>query len=259
MEYYEQYWRDRKECVSDISPLEKSLFAPYLGSNALCLDYGCGYGARYGVYLRDHGVRYCGFDISTEAVAQARARGLNAEIITADGKTSLPDGCCDVAVCFEVFEHLMEPHVALAEIARVLSPRGVVLASVPNAAHWFQRGEFLVSGFFNPGGSLWTARKRPWADPHIRFFSPNTFRRFFLANGFGQVEILTGPFTLEAMPYVYRQPVLKTIARYLSKPFSWLNQVSPGLFGSGLYARAQLKAPDRVKSELHPEGSLAQR
>jgi SAM-dependent methyltransferase len=201
------------------------------------------------VYLRDQGLRYHGFDISAEAVAQAQAHGLHAELLTEDGKTSLPNGCCDVAVCFEVFEHLMEPHVALAEIARVLSPRGVLLASVPNAAHWFQRGEFLVSGFFNPGGSLWTARKRPWADPHIRFFSPSTFRRFFLANGFGQVEILTGPFTLEAMPYVYRQRVLKTTARYVSKPFRWLNQVSPGLFGSGLYARAQLKAPDPANLE----------
>ena len=249
MQYYDQYWRDRKDCVTELSSLERSLFAPYLGSNALCLDYGCGYGARYGVYLRDQGLRYHGFDISAEAVAQAQAHGLNAELLTEDGKTSLPDGCCDVAVCFEVFEHLMEPHVALAEIARVLSPRGVLLASVPNAAHWFQRGEFLVSGFFNPGGSLWTARKRPWADPHIRFFSPSTFRRFFLANGFGQVEILTGPFTLEAMPYVYRQRVLKTTARYVSKPFRWLNQVSPGLFGSGLYARAQLKAPDPANLE----------
>lgn len=252
MQYYDQYWRDRKDCVTEISSLERSLFAPYLGSNALCLDYGCGYGARYGVYLRDQGLRYHGFDISEEAVAQARGHGLNAELLTEDGKTSLPNGCCDVAVCFEVFEHLMEPHVALAEIARVLSPRGVLLASVPNAAHWFQRGEFLVSGFFNPGGSLWTARKRPWADPHIRFFSPSTFRRFFLANGFGQVEILTGRFTLEAMPYVYRQRVLKTIARYVSKPFSWLNQVSPGLFGSGLYARAHLTAPDPREAATTP-------
>jgi SAM-dependent methyltransferase len=245
MHYYDQYWIERKDSVAAISPLEKTLFAPYLGSGALCLDYGCGYGARYGVYLRDNGLRYCGFDISSEAVAQARARGLNAEVLTGDGKTTLPDSCCDVAVCFEVFEHLLEPHVALAEIARVLSPRGVLLASVPNAAHWFQRGEFFVSGFFNPGGSLWTARKQPWADPHIRFFSPKTFRRFFLANGFGQVEILTGPFTLEAMPYVYRQRLLKTAARYVSKPVSWLNQVSPALFGNGLYARAHLQAPDR--------------
>jgi SAM-dependent methyltransferase len=243
MQYYDQYWRDRKHCVTGISPLEKSLFAPFVGSNALCLDYGCGYGARYGVYLRDHGLQYRGFDISAEAVAQARARGLNADVLTEAGKTSLPDGSCDVAVCFEVFEHLIEPQVALAEIARVLSPRGVLLASVPNAAHWFQRSEFFVTGFFNPGGSLWTARKKPWADPHIRFFSPETFRRFFLANGFAQVEILTGPFTLEAMPYVYRQRLLKTMARYVSKPFSWLNQASPSLFGNGLYARAHLKAP----------------
>ena len=76
MQYYDQYWRERKECVTEISSLERSLFAPYLGSNALCLDYGCGYGARYGVYLRDHGLRYHGFDISAEAVAQARAHGL---------------------------------------------------------------------------------------------------------------------------------------------------------------------------------------
>jgi SAM-dependent methyltransferase len=255
MQYYEEYWRERKGRVGGISPIEISLFAPYFASNALCLDYGCGSGARYGVYLRDHGIQYRGFDISAEAVAQTRAAGLDAELLTQDGKTTLPDGSCDFAVCFEVFEHLLEPHVALAEIRRVLSPSGVLLASVPNAAYWFQRCEFLVSGFFNPGGSLWTARKKPWADPHIRFFSPTTFRRFFLESGFGYVEVLPAPFTLEWLPYVYRKRLLKQAARYVSKPFGWLSKVSPGLFSGALYARAfPTIAPARPPASLAAAG-----
>ena len=243
MKYYEDYWDPDREWppkTGKVSTLEEALFSPYFRSNSLCLDYGCGTGGRYGIYLRDHGIQYRGFDISAHAIAQAQAHGLTAELLTGEGKTSLPDGCCNFAVCFEVFEHLLEPHLALAEIARVLSPKGVLLASVPNAAYWFHRCEFLISGFLNPGGSPLTARKKPWADPHIRFFSPKILRRFFLENGFKEVEIIPTPFSLAVLPYIYRTPWLRVLAGYISAPFGWLSRISPGLFASGLYARACL-------------------
>jgi SAM-dependent methyltransferase len=241
--YYEEYWQTGKgwsPSDGELSPQEKDLFAPHLRPGVDCLDYGCGDGVRYGRFLRECGVQYRGFDVSTEAVAKARSLGLNAELLTADGKTSLPDDCCDLAVCFEVFEHLLEPQLALAEIARVLRPKGVLLASVPNAAYWFQRCEFLATGFFNPGGSPLTARTKPWADPHIRFFSPKLFHRFFLENGFQRIEILPSPFTLAWLPYIYRKQRLRAFAEVISKPLGWLSRVEPGLFSSRLFARAYL-------------------
>ncbi len=44
----------------------------------------------------------------------------------------LADGCYDSVVCLEVLEHLPEPAQALAEMARVLVDRGVLVLSVPH-------------------------------------------------------------------------------------------------------------------------------
>jgi SAM-dependent methyltransferase len=241
--YYEEYWQRGKEWSpsdGELSLQERELLAPHLRPGVICLDYGCGDGVRYGGFLQGLGVQFRGFDVSTEAVAKARSLGLHAELLTVDGKTSLPAESCDVAVCFEVFEHLLEPQLALAEIARVLCPTGVLLASVPNASHWFQRCEFLATGFFNPGGSPLTARRRPWSDPHIRFFSPKLFRRFLVENGFHRVEIIPSPFTLAWLPYIYRKARLRAFAEVVSKPFGWLSRVAPGLLAGRLFARAYL-------------------
>jgi SAM-dependent methyltransferase len=243
MKYYDEYWQTGKEWSPSGGELlaeEIALLAPLVRPGGVCLDYGCGDGIRYGGFLREIGVEYRGFDVSAEAIAQARSHGLNAELLSVDGKTSLPDDCCEFAVCFEVFEHLLEPHLALAEIARVLHPKGVLLASVPNASHWFQRCEFLVTGFFNPGGSPLTSRKKPWSDPHIRFFSPKLFRRFFLENGFERVDIIPSPFTLAGLPYIYRKASLRAFAGVVSRPFGWFSQAAPGLLANRLFARAYL-------------------
>ena len=62
--------------------------------------------------FRNLDLRYRGFDISQVAVEAARTLGLNVELLTPDGRTTLADDCCDLAICFEVFEHLLEPQLA---------------------------------------------------------------------------------------------------------------------------------------------------
>jgi SAM-dependent methyltransferase len=44
----------------------------------------------------------------------------------------LPDGGYDSALCLEVLEHIPNPFKAVAEIARILKPGGVVVVSVPH-------------------------------------------------------------------------------------------------------------------------------
>jgi SAM-dependent methyltransferase len=243
MSYYDKYWR-RGETWSPSSggivDQEMVLLRPFFNSGVLCLDYGCGDGRRYGAFLQRQGIDYRGFDASAEAVKQARENGLQAELLGPEGRTSLADRSCKVAICFEVFEHLVEPDTALKEIARVLAEDGVLIASVPNAAYWFTRLEFLFTGFLNPGGSPLTARRKPWADPHIRFFSPALLRRFLRENGFKHAEIIPDAFTLAGLPYVYRKPFLRTALQAISRPFGWTSRVAPGLLSSRLFARAFL-------------------
>jgi SAM-dependent methyltransferase len=184
------------------------------------------------------GYSYIGFDISPEAVRMAQTLGLRAELLSNDGKTSLEADSCDLAICFEVFEHLLEPEAALKEILRVLKRNGVLIASVPNAAHWYARVEFSMTGFWLPGGRPGTSRKTPWNDPHIRFFSPGMFRRFITTYGFSSVKIIPNEFSLAALPYVYKQKNLARAANLISSPISWISRLSPSLFASRLFAVA---------------------
>jgi SAM-dependent methyltransferase len=240
-EYYERYWRPNgtwSPSGGGVDPLQQALIKSLAKEGTVCLDYGCGDGGRYGTWLQDLVLRYHGFDISQAAVKAAQTLGLNVALLTPDGRTTLPDDSCDLAICFEVFEHLLEPQLALQEIRRVLKPGGVLLASVPNAAHWFSRLEFLLTGFFNPGGGPVTARKIPWNDPHIRFFSPKLFRRFLGENGFPELDLIPNRFSLSNLPYIYRKPALSGLFDRISKPFGGLSKFSPGLFASRLFARA---------------------
>lgn len=239
--FYERYWRPNdtwSPSGGGVGPLEQGLIKPLAKAGAVCLDYGCGDGHRYGTWLRELGLLYHGFDISQAAVEAAQTLGLNVGLLTQNGRTTLPDDCCDLAICFEVFEHLLEPELAIQEIRRVLKPNGVLLASVPNAAHWPSRLEFVLTGFFNPGGGPLTSRKTPWNDPHIRFFSPELFRRFLRHNGFPELELIPNRFTLSSLPYVYRKPALAGFFDKISKPFGGLSNLSPGLLASRLFARA---------------------
>jgi SAM-dependent methyltransferase len=240
-EYYERYWRPNDTwgpSGGGVDPLEQALIKPLAKAGAVCLDYGCGDGHRYGTWLQKLDLRYHGFDISQAAVQAAGTLGLNVGLLAADSRTTLADDSCDLAICFEVFEHLQEPELAAREIRRVLKPGGVLLASVPNAAYWSCRVEFLLTGFFNPRGGPLTSRKTPWNDPHIRFFSPGLFRRFLGQNGFLEIELIPNRFNLGNLPYVYRKQALFRLFERISKPFGWLSAFSPGLFAGRLFARA---------------------
>lgn len=148
-QFYEGYWQSGKSWSPSggtISPEEAALFQKHLKPGVVCLDYGCGDGTRYGKSLMEGGMTYRGFDISKTAVETARAAGVSVDLLGENGATGLADESCDVAICFELFEHLLEPNLALAEIFRVLKPGGHLLASVPNAAFWWTRLEFLATG-----------------------------------------------------------------------------------------------------------------
>lgn len=241
--YYEEYWNKRPEAWTpssgNISVDEKVIFSRYLPAGTRCLDYGCGDGLRYGKMLTEKGVQHLGFDISENAVKQAQVLGLDVKLLTPEGRTSLNDATADVAICFEVLEHLQEPQCAMAEFFRCLKPGGHALISVPNAAFWTQRIEFLLTGFWCPGGSPITARKSPWCDPHIRFYHPKLLRRLAMSTGFEVVESFGEAFTLGALPYVWRRPKLRAIADFISRPIGWLGKVLPSWFGARLFLVAR--------------------
>ena len=112
------------------------------------LDVACGEG--YGSALLARGAaQVTGVDVSEEAIAHARgAYGAFANVrFECAPCTRLPlaDGSVDVAVTFETIEHIDPQETFLDELARVLSPDGVLLLSCPNRAEYSDR-----RGFRNP-------------------------------------------------------------------------------------------------------------
>ena len=99
------------------------------------LDAACGEG--YGTaLLARHAAQVTGVDISPQAIAHAQgayADLANARFVCASC-TQLPlaDASVDVAISFETLEHIHEHEAFLDELARVLTPQGVLLISCPN-------------------------------------------------------------------------------------------------------------------------------
>lgn len=79
------------------------------------------------------GVRF-GLDLSASILRDARLRLASRATLLRGDAATLPfrDGAFDRVLSSEVLEHLPDPAAAVAEIARVTRPGGLVVLSVPN-------------------------------------------------------------------------------------------------------------------------------
>jgi 2-polyprenyl-3-methyl-5-hydroxy-6-metoxy-1,4-benzoquinol methylase len=126
-----------------------SLIHRYYHRNAPAIvDIGCGNGS-----LIQHlecefpGSLLTGVDGYPEALAHCRKRSARATLILEDilHLERLPAGrLFDVVVIADVLEHLDEPERVLTGIQRLLSPDGIIVATVPASMHlWSDRDVFL--------------------------------------------------------------------------------------------------------------------
>ncbi len=97
------------------------------------LDAGCGVGWGSLLLHEAGAAAVTGVDRSDEALADAAGRAPAVRFLRAD-LHALPfaDSAFDLVTCFEVIEHVADPHRALDELHRVVTSTGVVLVSSPN-------------------------------------------------------------------------------------------------------------------------------
>jgi len=120
------------------------------------LDVGCG-----SAWLAQHFDAYTGVDASPDAVAAARARGVQIELVDADAPLPFDDARFDGVVLKDILEHVANPVATVREVLRVLKPGGRVFASSPDAQRWV------------------------WDDyTHRRPFTRKSFRLLFADQGF---------------------------------------------------------------------------
>ncbi|MCX7887433.1 MAG: class I SAM-dependent methyltransferase [Verrucomicrobiae bacterium] len=112
------------------------------------LEMGCGSAVGY-EHLRALGIEYTGVDWSAEQIARNAERFPEARFIcTTLYETGLADGMFDVVFSTYVLEHLVWPHRALREMARLVKPGGVIVVICP---HYRRAGRCPSLPFGGPG------------------------------------------------------------------------------------------------------------
>ena len=182
-----------------------ALLAPRAGDRVL--EVGCGAGHLLAGLPAGRGV---GLDLAESLLAKAARRLGGREGLVQGDAERLPfrAGAWDRVYCSEVLEHVPSPARALAEMRRVVGPRGVVVVSVPNERlinalkAWLHR-----SGLY---GLLMRARAGDYAMPermddewHLHAFDLPTLRALIPA-GFRVARVEGVPFRWLPVRYVVR-------------------------------------------------------
>jgi spore maturation protein CgeB len=141
------------------------------------LEIGCGIGA-FLVAAKQQGWQVEGVDISARAIEVSRKiHGLPVHHGTLD-ELDLSPGTYKAVVCWEVLEHLPNPHQFLTNVRKLLMKDGVFVCSVPNCS---DRVPHFVDNF------------GPASIPpvHLNFWTRDSFISFAEVNGFRVMRLFS--------------------------------------------------------------------
>jgi len=255
-EFYQYFWRISDvwdDCGHWTAQQFRRHFDGWLAPDDVVLDVGCGDARAYQPQMRAVVRAVHGVDISPDAVARARARGVDAVVHDLSRPLPYPDAMFTKVVCFEVLEHLFDPKFAVQEMARVLRPGGLLIASVPNAGYFRDRLRVLLHGHVDAGV---TDFANPWKAPHIRFFNRAHLVGLLEACGLRVVAVRSksDPSIFDALAalggpgrFVARQ-LSERLPRWLTLGF--LGDRWPGLFAPSLLVVGV--RGDAATSEVRP-------
>jgi 2-polyprenyl-3-methyl-5-hydroxy-6-metoxy-1,4-benzoquinol methylase len=137
------------------------------------LDVGCGAGAFSARLKSERPVEVWGVEMNSDAARKASER-LD-KVVCAPFDSSFDAGPIrfDCIIFNDVLEHMACPEIALETAHALLSPQGVVVASIPNARHLTVVWELAVQGD-------WRYRDAGIFDrTHLRFFTRTSILRLF--------------------------------------------------------------------------------
>lgn len=111
------------------------------------LDVGCGVGTM-SLDVASKGAAVTGVDVSPRAlkIAQAAQKDLAiSNVIFKQGELKKGTATFDVAVCFEVIEHVKNEAAFLANIRSHLKPKGILILSTPSSENVLYKSGFYYS------------------------------------------------------------------------------------------------------------------
>jgi SAM-dependent methyltransferase len=168
--YLHRYGEMDAQCRRDLV----SLIPP---EAAAALEVGCARGETARA-LRESGVkRIVGIEPDEEdAAAAARLCDRVLPVPLEEVREEFP-GQFDAVLFGDVLQHLIDPLAALERVRGWLSPRGVVVASVPNFGHWSLIVDLLEGRFDYVPYSILSGTQ-------VRFFTRRTLNDLFEASGY---------------------------------------------------------------------------
>lgn len=144
------------------------------------LDVGCATGAT-GEFLRArHGSQVTGIELDAGMAEIARNKLLAVHVADLN-RTSLaellPGERYDLILFGDVLEHLVDPWAALRDARSLLNERGIIVASLPNVAHY---STLINLALFR----RWPYRERGIHDrTHLRFFTRKNLLELYAQAG----------------------------------------------------------------------------
>ncbi|WP_197427528.1 class I SAM-dependent methyltransferase [Bradyrhizobium retamae] len=147
------------------------------GRAARLLDLGCGDGNHL-VWLKRFAEDLYGCDYNVVRLARARARDQDATLFLAD-ILDFPaaDGTFDVVFFNHVIEHIPDDSAALASVARILAPGGLLVLGTPNEGAWWWQLAYKRA-----------PDVRATTD-HVHFYTAETLARKVSAAGLDILEV----------------------------------------------------------------------
>lgn len=131
------------------------------------LEIGCGRGATLAWIKRSKGASLaCGIELSLDSAEAAKGK-LDRVVAGNFEEIDLPKdfNSFDVVLCLDVLEHFVDPWQAVKRIDDLLSPGGVLIASIPNVRYFGVVLPLLVQG-------RWEYKSSGILDrTHLRFFT----------------------------------------------------------------------------------------
>jgi SAM-dependent methyltransferase len=212
---------------AEISGLMRAL----MPSGVRVLDVGSGAGGPTLAINRDKGNDVVCIEPDLDRSKAAAALGLCVYHGFFDETACRELGKFDVVVLADVLEHQASPADMLNLAKTCLNDHGIILASVPNVAHWTVRLALLFGKFDYQDIGIMDAT-------HLRWFTQKTFCKLLETKGF-VVEDLR--FSAGAWMSVYNSGLMKWIpARIRRRAVIVLSRLAPRLYGCQLVVRGKL-------------------
>jgi 2-polyprenyl-3-methyl-5-hydroxy-6-metoxy-1,4-benzoquinol methylase len=195
------------------------------------LDVGTADGHPVVQGLKERGCRVWGVEIDPEAAAMAAPmceQMVVGNVEQLDLAEAFGERRFDVVLCLDVLEHLVEPLPVLRRLASLLTPTGILVASIPNVTHAAVRLQLLDGKFSYTDTGLLDRT-------HVRFFDRDEVGKLFADAGTTVIERLEVrrepheteiPVDLSAVPE-------ETLAAIKADPdarvFQWIIVARPGV------------------------------